>query len=71
MLFLAKVCASGDAPLTERGAVVRRMREVAYKGISRTVAYTSDNGYNHDALFLFRVVDGEFDFLGQYQEADV
>ncbi|WP_327725803.1 bifunctional serine/threonine-protein kinase/ABC transporter substrate-binding protein [Streptomyces europaeiscabiei] len=71
VLFLAEVCASGDSPLTERGAIVRRMREVAYKGISRTVAYTSANGYNHDALFLFRVVDREFDFLGQYQQADV
>ncbi|MGJ5798623.1 bifunctional serine/threonine-protein kinase/ABC transporter substrate-binding protein [Streptomyces europaeiscabiei] len=71
VLFLAEVCASGDSPLTERGAIVRRMREVAYKGISRTVAYTSDNGYNHDALFLFRTVDREFDFLGQYQRADV
>lgn len=47
------------------------MHEVAYQGISRTVAYTSDNGYNHDALFLFRAAEGEFDFLGQYQEADV
>lgn len=71
VLFLAEACVSGDSPLTERGAIVRRMREVTYKGISRTVAYTSDNGYNHDALFLFRTVDREFDFLGQYQQADV
>ncbi|WP_328505361.1 bifunctional serine/threonine-protein kinase/ABC transporter substrate-binding protein [Streptomyces sp. NBC_00391] len=71
VLFLAKVCASEASPLRERGAVVRRMHEVAYQGISRTVAYTSDNGYNHDALFLFRAAEGEFDFLGQYQEADV
>ncbi|MFE7836105.1 bifunctional serine/threonine-protein kinase/ABC transporter substrate-binding protein [Streptomyces sp. NPDC057474] len=71
VLFLAEVCASKDSPLTERGAVVRRMHEVAYKGISRTVAYTTDNGYNHDALFLFRATERKFDFLGQYQRADV
>lgn len=71
VLFLAKVCANEDSPLTERGAIVRRMHEVDYKGISRTVAYTTDKGYNSDALFLFRTVEGEFDFLGQYEEADV
>ncbi|QFR02007.1 ABC transporter substrate-binding protein [Streptomyces phaeolivaceus] len=71
VLFLAEVCGSGGSPLTERGAVVRRMREVTYKGISRTVAFSADYGYNHDALFLFRVVDRKFDFLGQYQRADV
>ncbi|MDT0566006.1 bifunctional serine/threonine-protein kinase/ABC transporter substrate-binding protein [Streptomyces sp. DSM 3412] len=71
VLFLAEACTSGDAALRERGAIVRRMREVSYTGISRTVAYTSDNGYNHDAMFLFRATEGEFDFLGQYQRADV
>ncbi|MEH0425525.1 bifunctional serine/threonine-protein kinase/ABC transporter substrate-binding protein [Streptomyces stelliscabiei] len=71
VLFLAKACVSGDSVLRERGAVVRRMREVTYKGVSRTVAYTPDLGYNHDALFLFRAVGREFDFLGQYQQADV
>lgn len=71
VLFLAEACVSGDSPLTERDAIVRRMHEVAYQGISRNIAYTSANGYNHDALFLFRAVDGEFEFLGQYQRADV
>ncbi|MFF9038235.1 bifunctional serine/threonine-protein kinase/ABC transporter substrate-binding protein [Streptomyces sp. NPDC014892] len=71
VLFLAEACANGDAALRERGAIVRRMREVSYTGVSRTVAYTPDNGYNHDALFLYRVAEGEFDFLGQYQRADV
>ncbi|WP_215453513.1 bifunctional serine/threonine-protein kinase/ABC transporter substrate-binding protein [Streptomyces sp. ATCC 21386] len=71
VLFLAEACASGGTALRERGAIVRRMREVSYTGISRTVAYTADNGYNHDALFLYRVTGGEFDFRGQYQQADV
>ncbi|UUU26845.1 bifunctional serine/threonine-protein kinase/ABC transporter substrate-binding protein [Streptomyces sp. DSM 40750] len=71
VLFLAEVCASEDSALVERGAIVRRMHEVDYQGISRTVAYTTDKGYNSDALFLFRTAEGEFDFLGQYQKADV
>ncbi|MFE7765819.1 ABC transporter substrate-binding protein [Streptomyces sp. NPDC057438] len=42
VLFLAEACVSGGAVLTERGAIVRRMREVTYKGVSRTVAHTAD-----------------------------
>ncbi|MEU0396901.1 bifunctional serine/threonine-protein kinase/ABC transporter substrate-binding protein [Streptomyces sp. NPDC006208] len=69
VLFLAEVCARKGSPLAERGAIVRRMTEVDHRGISRTIEYTADKGYNSDALFLFRTVDGEFDFLGQYKEA--
>lgn len=69
VLFLAEVCTRKGSPLAERGAIVRRMSGVDYRGISRTIKYTADKGYNSDALFLFRTVDGEFDFLGQYQEA--
>ncbi|MFM9674460.1 bifunctional serine/threonine-protein kinase/ABC transporter substrate-binding protein [Streptomyces brasiliscabiei] len=85
VLFLAEACGGGDrdedgegggggsggSPLVERGAIVRRLPEVSYKGISRTVEFAAGFGYNHDALFLFRTVDREFDFLGQYQRADV
>lgn len=71
MLFLAEVCADGDAPVTDRGAVVRRLQEITYRGISRNIAFDPKYGYNRDALFLFRVVGREFDFLGQYQRADV
>lgn len=71
VMFLARVCASRDTPLTERGAIVRRLQEVRHQGISRTIAYTADKGYNSDALFLFRAVGGTFDFLGQYQRAKV
>ncbi|WP_328403476.1 hypothetical protein OHS70_32780 [Streptomyces sp. NBC_00390] len=63
-LFLAEVCARKGSPLAERGAIVRRMAEVGQRGISRTIEYTADKGYNSDALFLFRTVDGEFDFPG-------
>ncbi|MBD9723975.1 bifunctional serine/threonine-protein kinase/ABC transporter substrate-binding protein [Streptomyces caniscabiei] len=71
VLFLAEACTDGKSALRERGAIVRRMREVSYAGVSRTVAYTPDAGYNHDALFLYRVAEGKFDFLGQYQQAKV
>ncbi|MFF6783342.1 ABC transporter substrate-binding protein [Streptomyces sp. NPDC012510] len=67
--FLARVCAGEVSPLTERGAIVRRMREVRHKGVSRTLAHTTDKGYDSDGMFLFRVVDGEFGFLGQYEKA--
>jgi ABC-type branched-subunit amino acid transport system substrate-binding protein len=69
LLFLAEVCTRKGSPLAERGAIVRRMSGVDYRGISRTIKYTADKGYNSDALFLFRTVDGKFDFLGQYKEA--
>ncbi|MER5462439.1 hypothetical protein ABT010_17495 [Streptomyces sp. NPDC002668] len=62
-------CARKGSPLAERGAIVRRMPEVDHRGISRTIEYTVGKGYNSDALFLFRTVDGEFDFLGQYKQA--
>lgn len=69
VLFLAAVCTRKGSPLAERGAIVRRMHEVDYRGISRTIKYTTGKDYNSDAMFLFRTVDGEFDFLGQYKEA--
>jgi ABC-type branched-subunit amino acid transport system substrate-binding protein len=71
IMFLARVCATKDSFLTERGAIVRRIRDVDYKGISRTIAYTTDRGYSSDALYLFRAEDGKFDFLGQYLQAKV
>ncbi|MFI2349610.1 bifunctional serine/threonine-protein kinase/ABC transporter substrate-binding protein [Streptomyces sp. NPDC019443] len=69
VLFLAAVCTRNGSHLAERGAIVRRMHEVDYRGISRTIEYTTGKDYNSDAMFLFRTVDGEFDFLGQYREA--
>ncbi|MFD5813927.1 bifunctional serine/threonine-protein kinase/ABC transporter substrate-binding protein [Streptomyces sp. NPDC127038] len=70
-MFLAKACTEGGTALTERGAIARRMAETTYSGITRTVKYEPGYGYNHDAMFEFRVVDGAFRYLGQYQEAGV
>ncbi|MGW0577096.1 bifunctional serine/threonine-protein kinase/ABC transporter substrate-binding protein [Streptomyces sp. NPDC002920] len=71
VMFLAAACAKDGSAVTERGAVARRMPEITYSGITRTVKYEKGYGYNHDAMFEFQVTDGAFRYLGQYQEAAV
>ncbi|MCF4138025.1 bifunctional serine/threonine-protein kinase/ABC transporter substrate-binding protein [Streptomyces sp. Tue 6430] len=71
VMFLARACAKDGSALTERGAIARRMPEITYEGITRTVRFEQGYGYNHDAMFLFRAADGAFRYLGQYQEAAV
>ncbi|MFD9321919.1 bifunctional serine/threonine-protein kinase/ABC transporter substrate-binding protein [Streptomyces sp. NPDC060053] len=71
VMFLADVCTKDGAAVTERGAIARRLPETTYSGITRTVKYEQDYGYNHDAMFLFGATDGAFRYLGQYQEAGV
>ncbi|MFF1441936.1 bifunctional serine/threonine-protein kinase/ABC transporter substrate-binding protein [Streptomyces sp. NPDC058295] len=71
VMFLAEACTKDGSAVTERGAIARRMPEITYVGISRTVKYEQGYGYNHDAMFLFRATGGAFRYLGQYQEAGV
>ncbi|MFJ5776278.1 bifunctional serine/threonine-protein kinase/ABC transporter substrate-binding protein [Streptomyces sp. NPDC093094] len=71
VMFLAQACDKDGTMLTERGAIARRMPEITFSGITRTVKYESGFGYNHDAMFEFQVVDGAFRYLGQYLEAAV
>ncbi|WP_405769240.1 bifunctional serine/threonine-protein kinase/ABC transporter substrate-binding protein [Streptomyces sp. NBC_00080] len=71
VMFLAEACTKDGAALTERGAITRRMPEITYSGITRTVKYEQGYGYNHDAMFLFGATNGAFRYLGQYQEAGV
>ncbi|MER7575122.1 bifunctional serine/threonine-protein kinase/ABC transporter substrate-binding protein [Streptomyces sp. NPDC126514] len=71
VLFLARACDKDGTPLTERGAIARRMPQITYDGITRTVKYERGYGYNHDAMFEFEAVDGAFRYLGHYQEAAV
>ncbi|QJT01330.1 ABC transporter substrate-binding protein [Streptomyces asoensis] len=71
VMFLAQACVKDGSALTERGAIARRMPEITYAGITRTVKYEQGYGYNHEAMFLFRAADGAFRYLGQYQEAAV
>ncbi|MET9730441.1 bifunctional serine/threonine-protein kinase/ABC transporter substrate-binding protein [Streptomyces sp. NPDC006458] len=71
VMFLAQACDKDGTTLTERGAIARRMPEITYSGITRTVKYEPGYGYNHDAMFEFQAVDGAFRYLGQYREAAV
>ncbi|MGW6921787.1 bifunctional serine/threonine-protein kinase/ABC transporter substrate-binding protein [Streptomyces sp. NPDC054950] len=71
VMFLAEACTKDGSPVTERGAIARRMPEITYSGISRTVKYEQGYGYNHDAMFVFRATGGAFRYLGQYLEAAV
>lgn len=71
VMFLAEAITKDGSAVTERGAIARRMPEITYSGISRTVKYEQGYGYNHDAMFLFGAADGAFRYLGQYQEAGV
>ncbi|WP_329297380.1 bifunctional serine/threonine-protein kinase/ABC transporter substrate-binding protein [Streptomyces sp. NBC_00659] len=71
VMFLAQACDKDGTTLTERGAIARRMPEITYAGITRTVKYESGYGYNHDGMFEFQVVDGAFRYLGHYRDAAV
>ncbi|AVV42979.1 serine/threonine protein kinase [Streptomyces sp. P3] len=71
VMFLAAVCAKDGTALRERGAIARRLPEVAYTGITRTVQFRTGLGYNNNAMFLYQVADGTFHYLGQYMEAAV
>ncbi|MFJ6730521.1 bifunctional serine/threonine-protein kinase/ABC transporter substrate-binding protein [Streptomyces sp. NPDC091281] len=71
VMFLAAACDKDGAALGERGAIARRMPEITYAGITRTVKYEQGYGYNHDALFEFEAVDGAFRYLGHYRDAAV
>ncbi|MEV6195704.1 bifunctional serine/threonine-protein kinase/ABC transporter substrate-binding protein [Streptomyces sp. NPDC051920] len=69
VMFLARACEKDGAILTERGAIARRMPEITYSGITRTIKYESTFGYNHDAMFDFQIVDGAFRYRGNYRDA--
>ncbi|MGW2780408.1 bifunctional serine/threonine-protein kinase/ABC transporter substrate-binding protein [Streptomyces populi] len=71
VMFLAEACDKNGTVLRERGAIARRMPEITYRGITRTIKYESGFGYSRDAMFEFQVVDGVFRYLGQYLDAAV
>ncbi|MET8164565.1 bifunctional serine/threonine-protein kinase/ABC transporter substrate-binding protein [Streptomyces sp. NPDC005329] len=71
VMFLAEACTKDGSTVRERGAIARRLREVAHTGITRTVRYRQGHGFNDDAMFDYQVTDGRFRYLGQYQEAAV
>ncbi|MFJ3233842.1 bifunctional serine/threonine-protein kinase/ABC transporter substrate-binding protein [Streptomyces sp. NPDC086787] len=70
-LFVAQVVAATGASDAERGALVDRLRTTDHQGIAKRLRYTaSSKGYNTDGMYLFRVADGRFGWLGQYRAAD-
>ncbi|MFG3510536.1 bifunctional serine/threonine-protein kinase/ABC transporter substrate-binding protein [Streptomyces sp. NPDC047821] len=71
VLFLAEAMTSGGAAVTDRGSLVRRTHDIRYQGITRTLDHSVAHGglYDVAGLFLHRVTDGTFRFLGQYARA--
>ncbi|MFJ3809192.1 bifunctional serine/threonine-protein kinase/ABC transporter substrate-binding protein [Streptomyces sp. NPDC090073] len=70
MLFVGRAMTTLGAARAERGALVGRLRETDYRGITKRLRYTSSStGYTTKALYLFRASGGRFRFLGQYEDA--
>ncbi|KUO10092.1 bifunctional serine/threonine-protein kinase/ABC transporter substrate-binding protein [Streptomyces sp. DSM 15324] len=69
-LFVAGALTALGPDRAERGAVVGRLRETDYRGITKRLHYTaSSTRYSRDAMYLFRASGGAFRFLGQYADA--
>ncbi|MFC9280509.1 bifunctional serine/threonine-protein kinase/ABC transporter substrate-binding protein [Streptomyces collinus] len=69
-LFVARAMTTLGASRAERGALVGRLRETDYHGITKRLSYTpSSRSYTTKALYLFQATDGRFRFLGQYEDA--
>ncbi|MGW7259496.1 bifunctional serine/threonine-protein kinase/ABC transporter substrate-binding protein [Streptomyces sp. NPDC054834] len=69
-LFVARAATTLGASRAERGALVNRLRDTDYRGITKRLHYTeSSTRYNTDGLYLFRASGGRFRCLGQYQDA--
>ncbi|MFF4584953.1 bifunctional serine/threonine-protein kinase/ABC transporter substrate-binding protein [Streptomyces sp. NPDC001388] len=69
-LFVGRALSTLGAAHAERGAIVGRLRETDYRGITKRLRYTgSSTRYTMDALYLFRAASGGFRYLGQYEDA--
>ncbi|MEU1407269.1 bifunctional serine/threonine-protein kinase/ABC transporter substrate-binding protein [Streptomyces sp. NPDC005728] len=69
-LFVARAITTLGPSRAERGAIVGRLRETDYRGITKRLRYTSSStGYTMKALYLFQASGGRFRFLGQYEDA--
>ncbi|URM90951.1 bifunctional serine/threonine-protein kinase/ABC transporter substrate-binding protein [Streptomyces sp. MRC013] len=68
VLFLAEAMTHGRTPVTDRGSIVWRVRDVHYRGITRTLSHPATGGglYDGEGLFLHRVSGGAFTFLGRH-----
>ncbi|MBL1106601.1 ABC transporter substrate-binding protein [Streptomyces sp. 5-8] len=69
-LFVARALTTLGTSLTERGPLVRRLRETDYRGITKRLRYTgSSAGYTTKAMYLFQASGGRLRFLGQFEDA--
>ncbi|MFF3325349.1 bifunctional serine/threonine-protein kinase/ABC transporter substrate-binding protein [Streptomyces sp. NPDC002889] len=68
--FVARAMTTLGASRAERGAIVERLRDTDYRGITKRLHYTaSSTPYNVDGLHLFQASGGRFRHLGQYKSA--
>ncbi|MFF8594625.1 bifunctional serine/threonine-protein kinase/ABC transporter substrate-binding protein [Streptomyces sp. NPDC015220] len=71
--LVAQVLATVGTGSVDQGNLTHRLRAMAYRGITRTIAFRTYSGQAKEepGLFLWRVEHGTPRFLGQYQEAKV
>jgi eukaryotic-like serine/threonine-protein kinase len=70
LFFLAEAFSQLGEEAAERGALVRRLRSITYRGLAKTVEFQPPSGefIPDRGLFLYRVEDGRPHFLGPYAE---
>lgn len=68
-LFVARAMTALGASREERGAIVGRLRETDYRGITKRLRYDSSTHSYTDAMYLFRATEGAFRCLGDYRDA--
>ncbi|MET7452005.1 bifunctional serine/threonine-protein kinase/ABC transporter substrate-binding protein [Streptomyces sp. NPDC005574] len=69
-LFVARAMTTLGSLRTDRGALVDRLRDTDYRGITRRLNWTSASAsYCTDGLYLFRAAGDRFGYLGQYRAA--
>ncbi|NUS90356.1 MAG: branched-chain amino acid ABC transporter substrate-binding protein, partial [Streptomyces sp.] len=69
--LIAQALRELDPQGADREAMARRLRAVRYRGITKTYAFERGNGSltPGTGLFLYRVEQGRFRFLGDYESA--
>ncbi|MFI1013557.1 bifunctional serine/threonine-protein kinase/ABC transporter substrate-binding protein [Streptomyces sp. NPDC020965] len=70
VLFLAQGIRELDTDRVDRGALVRRLRELRYRGIATTITFRDDTGlfdHKEGGLYTWRVAGGRPRFLGGYK----
>ncbi|MFF0033078.1 bifunctional serine/threonine-protein kinase/ABC transporter substrate-binding protein [Streptomyces avermitilis] len=67
--FVARAMTALGASRAERGAIVGRLRETGYRGITKRLRYDASTYRYTDAMYLFRAMGGAFRCLGDYRDA--